>query len=277
MRLLFRSQASGTTSPNFVEKTVQAHAQAHSVQGVAREFTMKVLITGASRGIGAEFCRQLCTEKWSVGEIIAFARNPLASNSLRELQTASQGRLKVVALDLDDDQNKETNAAGLLDRIRKVTSLESLDLVINSAGIFGREGAGFAEFDFEVFRRSFEVNTLGPFKVLQAIAPMLQKSQAKVVQITSLMGSIADNQSGGSYAYRASKAALNMMNKSFSIDVPHLISVVLHPGWVQTDMGGPNAQITPQFAVQSMLEVIKSLQPKSSGRYLNFDGSELPW
>ena len=91
------------------------------------------------------------------------------------------------------------------------------------------------------------------------------------------MASIGDNRGGGSYAYRASKAALNMMNRCYAIERSDVISVAIHPGWVQTDMGGSNAPISPETSVNSMLEVFRKLKPSDNGKFLNYDGTELPW
>jgi NAD(P)-dependent dehydrogenase (short-subunit alcohol dehydrogenase family) len=237
---------------------------------------MKVLVTGANRGIGIEFCRQLLSSEYAVTELVACARHPERSQALAELAEVSHGRLKGVALDFCADHDAERSAAGLASRIAAVASDRPFDVVINNAGVYADEGKDSSAFRFEAFRQSFEVNTLGPFKVLKELSRGL-KPGARVMQITSLMGSIADNRSGGSYAYRSSKAALNMMNKCYAIERPDLVSVVVHPGWVQTDMGGTQAPLAPETSVSGILALLRRLKPEHSGRFFNYDGSELPW
>src|SRR5262249_2933625 len=122
------------------------------------------------------------------------------------------------------------------------------------------------------------VNSVVPFEMTQALLPYLKKSkQPKVIHITSLMGSIEDNSSGGYYAYRASKAALNMINKSLTRDHSWLTSVVMHPGWVQTDMGGPQAPTSTRDSAQGIWQVINGLGSEKSGHFYDFKGKELPW
>ncbi len=127
---------------------------------------------------------------------------------------------------------------------------------------------------------SFATNVVGPIRVTQNLLHAFSSNElGKVVIISSLMGSIADNQSGGCYGYRMSKTAVNMFTKSFSIEFKNknILCVSLHPGWVQTDMGGTQAPLTADFAVSNMIETIAKLQMKDSGHFFNFDGKELPW
>ena len=115
-------------------------------------------------------------------------------------------------------------------------------------------------------------------RVTRAFLPHLRQSaQPKLIHITSLMGSIADNESGGYYGYRMSKAALNMFNKSFAIDYPEVISLVVHPGWVKTDMGGPQAPLPPEIAVRGILSVVNRATTKQTGKFFDYEGNELPW
>ncbi|NBX17931.1 MAG: SDR family oxidoreductase [Proteobacteria bacterium] len=240
---------------------------------------MKILVTGANRGIGLEFCRQLLAQEFGLQSLVATVRDPSKATELQTLASSSQNRLHIVALDLATDDNARTNAAGLIDRI-KASGLSagplSFDGIINNAGIYLDEGDSISSFDFDVFRKSFEINTLGAFKVLKALDSTLARG-ARILQITSLMGSLSDNRSGGSYAYRSSKAALNMMNLCYAQERKDVTSVVIHPGWVQTDMGGRNAQLAPEESVAQMLRVFRNLKPSHSGRFFNYDGSELPW
>ena len=130
----------------------------------------------------------------------------------------------------------------------------------------------------DLVEKVFRTNVIGPFVLCQKALPFLeQSSQPKIVQITGQMGSIADNSSGGSYAYRISKAALNMFNKSLSVDYPKIASIVVHPGWVKTVMGGPNSTMSIEMSVKGILKVIDDLTLAQSGKFLNSRGAELPW
>lgn len=220
---------------------------------------MRVVITGASRGIGAEFTRVLLSRGH---EVHAVSRNP------ERLADFSQNKnLRLHPIDLE-------NVAGP-ERLCRALEGRSIDLLINNAGMY--VGADeLAKLKIGDVRQSFEVNTLIPMRVCQALLPLL-KGGAKVAQITSLMGSIADNSSGGAYAYRMSKAALNMFNKSFAIEHKDLISIVLHPGWVKTDMGGKDAPTTVEESVAGMVKILERVSPTDSGKFFDFEGDELPW
>jgi NAD(P)-dependent dehydrogenase (short-subunit alcohol dehydrogenase family) len=224
------------------------------------------VVTGASRGIGAEFVRQLLAKNY---EVHAVTRN---ADRLREAVHASEGstKLHVHAIDLEAKDGPSRLASALEGR--------SVSLLVNNAGIYLESNEAFESIDFQEVRRSFEVNTLIAARVCQALLPILKKaSRPKIAQITSLMGSITDNDSGGSYAYRMSKAALNMFNKSYAKDYPEFTAIVLHPGWVRTDMGGTNAPTAPEASVSGMLKVIDRATAKDSGKFYDFEGDELPW
>jgi len=156
---------------------------------------------------------------------------------------------------------------------------ERIDVLINNAGIYGpRNTAGKVPFD--QWAGVFEVNAIAPLRVAQRFVEQVAASDRKlIVNISSRMGSIAENSGGGEYVYRSSKAALNMVAKSLSIDLAGrgITVVMFHPGWVQTDMGGKEAAITPQDSVAGMRAVIERLTPAENGKFFNYDGSELPW
>ncbi len=231
---------------------------------------MNVFITGANRGIGLEFCRQLLAQSPSV-QIVAAVRQPAQASALSKLSESNDNRIHIVELDVAND----AQVASLSSQVGK-TGVPSFDWIINNAGVGIPAGSSFKEFDFDVFRKSFEINSIGPFKVLKALASHI-KPGCKILQISSLMGSVDDNRSGGAYAYRASKSALNMINRSFAIDNKDLISVVLHPGWVQTDMGGPNAEITTEESVRGMIAVAEKLTAQDSGGFRDHTGKVIPW
>ena len=216
---------------------------------------MNILITGVSRGIGLELARQALTEGHSV---IGVAR----------AVTVELERLKgihVVIADLLDPAAPAKITKALQD-------WTFVDILVNNAGIMR---AGVTTEDFML---SFQVNSVAPFIMTKALTPWLRKSGAPcVINITSLMGSIADNGSGGYYAYRSSKTALNMINKSLAVDSPWLTTVVVHPGWVKTDMGGEGAPVEPKRSAAGIWQIARDLKPSQSGKFFNYTGEELPW
>jgi NAD(P)-dependent dehydrogenase (short-subunit alcohol dehydrogenase family) len=154
-----------------------------------------------------------------------------------------------------------------------------IDILINNAGMLNRADSTMDSLDFDVMERSFQVNSLGPLRVTQALLPNLNAGTGKtVVSITSRLGSI-ELSTGGLYSYRTSKTALNQINKIMSSELAPqgFTCVVMHPGWVQTDMGGPNATLTKTESIAGMLGVIENLTTDSSGKFFNYDGTELPW
>ena len=224
-----------------------------------------VLITGANRGLGLEFARQYAAEGWRV---IATCRQPKAAKAL----AAIKGDVRIRALDVTDPAQVRSLARAL--------KSEAIDLLISNAGIYGPRKETFGRVDTEAWHRVFHTNVMGPMMIAEALADHVARGERKtVVALTSLMGSIAENQSGGSYIYRSSKAALNMVMKGLSLTLkPRKISVVmLHPGWVRTDMGGASAHLGAEESVTAMRRVIGGLKFSDSGRFFNYDGREIPW
>lgn len=228
------------------------------------------VITGAARGIGFELAKQARAEGHRVSVLV---RTPAQAEALRALGVEVHG----------GDVTSATQVA----QLAKALSAP-VDVLINNAGVYLSDSQGettsrampeFSEIKTEHLMRSFDVNTLGAVRVTQACLPLLRKAkQPKVIQITSLMGSIADNSSGGYYGYRMSKAALNMFNKSLSIDFPEMICAVVHPGWVQTDMGGAEAPVPPAGSARGIHRIIAGLKPADTGKFFDFEeGEELPW
>ena len=227
---------------------------------------MNILITGCSRGIGKEFVQQFLESK-NVEKIFAVSQHP---ESLKDLTIQYPGRLVPIQTSVSEEDSRV--------QIQNALKDTALDLLVNNAGTYEKEPDDFSEIKIDTLRRTFEVNAYAAFRTCQACLPALEKSkQAKVVQITSLMGSIEDNTSGKSYAYRMSKAALNMFNKCFSIDYPSITSVVFHPGWVQTEMGGKSAPTSPKESVTGMISKIETLSLKETGKFFDYEGDELPW
>jgi NAD(P)-dependent dehydrogenase (short-subunit alcohol dehydrogenase family) len=156
----------------------------------------------------------------------------------------------------------------------------AIDVLVNSAGIAGTPGQKTGNVDYESWSQVLNVNTMGPLRVLESFSDHIAASERRlVVTITSGMGSLADNTSGGSITYRSSKAAVNMVMRSAAIDLaPRGITcVLLNPGWVRTDMGGPKAPLSPQESVTAMRHLIETLGPDKSGKFYNYDGREYPW
>jgi NAD(P)-dependent dehydrogenase (short-subunit alcohol dehydrogenase family) len=191
------------------------------------------LITGANRGLGFEFARQYLADGW---QVYAACRNPQSTSELRRLAGASDDKLQILALDVIDPVSVQAAAAKL--------DGQAIDLLLNNAGIGGPRGQSVGNIDYEAWAKVLDVNTMGPLRVSEAFVDHVAQSERKlIVTITSGMGSLADNTSGGAYAYRSSKAAVNMVMRSLAIDLaPRGIAcVVINPGWVLTDMGGPHA------------------------------------
>jgi len=223
-----------------------------------------VLITGANRGIGLAFARGYASDGWRVH---ACCRAPERAGDLKEVA----GEIEIHRCDVTD----KTQVASLARALRD----EPIDLLINNAGVIGDRG-GLGEIDYEEWLEVLKVNTLAPLRVVEQFLPHLEAgAQKKVVAITSRLGSITENTSGGRYLYRTSKAALNMAMKSLAVDVADkgLVVAVMHPGWVRTDMGGPGGEIGPEESASAMRRVIEGLTPDDSGKFYNYDGRRFGW
>lgn len=229
-----------------------------------------VLITGTNRGIGLEFVRQYAMNGWRVH---ACCRNPTSADALNRLAAQYLDRISVHELDVVDHQQ--------IEQLAETLSTESIDLLINNAGVYPfTHGDAFGETDYDAWQYAFAVNTMAPLKMIEAFVRQVARSQIKtIVTITSKMGSIADNRGGGSYIYRSSKAAVNIVMKSLSIDLSdkRITAILLHPGWVKTDMGGPGALISAEQSVTGMRRVLEHLQSEDSGKFYAFDGQIVPW
>jgi NAD(P)-dependent dehydrogenase (short-subunit alcohol dehydrogenase family) len=223
-----------------------------------------VLITGTNRGIGRELARQYAEEGWRVH---ATVRSPDKARSLE----AIRGDLNVHELDVTD-QGEVKNLARKLKR-------EEIDVLIANAGIKGPI-SGLGELDYEAWKKVLETNAICPVMLAESFMDnVLAGNQKKFVAISSIMGSISENSGGSTYAYRSSKAALNMAWRSLAVDVAgkNAIATMFHPGWVRTDMGGPNAAISSEESASGLRRVIEELTMHHSGRFLDYTGRELPW
>jgi len=222
----------------------------------------KVIVTGANRGLGLEFCRQL----QALGaEVIATARAPRAAIDLRALE------VRIEPLDVGVADSVQEFA----DRLGE----EAIDLLINNAGM-GGSGNGLSSLEFGEMERYFSINSLGPMRVTKALLPNLRRGKGRrIVQITSKMGSLTENIEGGYYGYRTSKAALNMLHRCLAAELSGqgFVCVALHPGWVRTGMGGNHAPMSPQESVRGLLGVIARLEREDNGRFFDYTGTEIPW
>lgn len=221
-----------------------------------------VLITGANRGLGLEFARQYHEAGFNV---IATARKPDKAEELNSIG------VQVEQLDVADADSVASLAKRLGDT--------PIDILINNAGIGGAPKS-ISEADIKAIEHIIAVNTLGPIRVTQALISNLRKGEQKlIINISSMMGSIERNSRGIGYGYRESKAALNMFTKSLSNELKGegFRCIVMSPGWVKTDMGGPNARLTPQESIRGMIDVINSLSAEDSGQFFNHAGEKLPW
>lgn len=228
------------------------------------------LITGANRGIGLELSKQFAAAGWRV---LACSRNPEKSEALEKLAAQFPAQVQIHALEVTDFKQ--------IDSLAKTLAHESIDLLFNNAGVYPHGDAkGFGHTDYAEWMQALQVNTMAPLKMAEAFAAQVARSKLKIIAtISSMMGSIDDNSSGGSYQYRSSKAAVNMVNKSLALDLgcDGIIAVVLNPGWVKTDMGGPNAMITVEQSATGLRQVIGKLTQADSGKFFDYNGQEIPW
>ena len=224
-----------------------------------------VLITGANRGLGLEFTRQYAADGWRV---FAACRDPAGARDL----AAVEGDVSAETLDVDDGPQ----VAALANKL----SGQPIDVLINNAGIYGPKGVTRDTVVYDAWGQVFRTNAMSPLAVSAAFAAnVAQGGQKKIITLSSIMGSIAENDSSGDFIYRSSKAAVNAVMKSLAGDrkSEEITVVVLHPGWVRTDMGGPDASIEAPESVTGMRAVIAGLKESDSGRFLNYDGTEIPW
>ncbi|MBL7543865.1 MAG: SDR family oxidoreductase [Bdellovibrionaceae bacterium] len=220
---------------------------------------MNVLVTGASRGIGLGLTAIALKKGHTV---FAVTRNPQALNTL-------QGDYAQSLVIIDADISQPLSLKMLM---AKVEEKGGLDILINNAGMMKPDET------YEALTESFQVNAIIPFLLTKAMTPILRKSKnPKVVQISTKMASIEDNTSGGYYAYRSSKTALNMLTRSLKIDHPEITFALIHPGWVKTDMGGDNAPVDVMESTQGIWKVIDLIAHKDSGKFIDFQGNEIAW
>ena len=228
-----------------------------------------ILITGANRGLGLGLVKKFLKNN---EKVICTTRNISKSKELILCKEKYNDNLEICELDLldKDSPNILSNFLGN----------ETIDLFINNAGVIGHSAQHFKSVSLNHWLDVLKVNLIAPLLITQSIIKNIEKSsERKIYFISSKVGSIEDNKSGGMYIYRSSKTALNQVVKSLSIDLKPLdISVIsLHPGWVRTEMGGPNALISVEESVNGMVDVISNTSIINSGQFINYDGTRLPW
>jgi len=226
-----------------------------------------VLITGANRGIGLEFARQYAI---AGADVIAACRKPADANNLNGVARDFEN-VEVHALDVNSDTSVAALKTTLGDR--------PIDHLINNAGVMGGKKQGLHDIDFDAWADCMNTNTFGPFRMIAAFADNVAASdEKKIMTVSSFMGSIG-RKGTGAYIYRSSKAAVNMVATLAATELADkgIMSIPVHPGWVQTDMGGSGADITATESASGLRKVMAELTPERSGRYWNYDGSELDW
>ena len=231
-----------------------------------------VLITGANRGLGLGLVRTYLQDGW---DVIALVRKSSA-----ELDGLARPALDIRQCQLTDDRELAAVAGTLAGA--------TVDVLINNAGRMAKHevdsgsdpAQGFGHCNRKVWHEVFDINLFTPMRLAELlVGPLSRAERGRIVTLSSMLGSMAMYDSGGLYAYRASKAAVNSIMKSMSVDLAErgIIAVAMHPGWVRTDMGGPRATLDIEASALGMKQVIDGLRPPDSGRFLSWDGSELPW
>jgi len=224
-----------------------------------------LLVTGANRGLGLEFVRQYAADGWRV---LACCRTLEGAVALRDVE----GQVETYILDVANFSAIENLAADL--------NGQTIDVLLNNAGIYGSKSSLFGSVSYDEWMKVLHIDTMAPLKMAESfVGHVMESDLKKIVTVSSKMGSIADNGSGGSYVYRSSKSAVNAVMKSMANDLRPMgvACAVLHPGWVQTDMGGPNALISAEESVRGMKGVIDGLDLSETGKFFNYDGNEIPW
>lgn len=239
----------------------------------------RILITGAGRGLGYEFTRQ-CLIRGD--KVFAGVRRPEESPALQELAAKYSQLLRLVRLDVSDQASIEVS----WETVREQT--DGLDLLINNAGVNSMskdsvEPASHLQLgrlDPERMLDMFHINAIAPLMMVQRYLDLLKAGQEpRLVNISSWLGSLTIKTQGGNYSYCASKTALNMLTRCLAFDVLQMgiVAVMVNPGWVQTDMGGARAALTPEQSVHGLLRVIDGLTPSDAGRFIQWNGTEHPW
>nr|ACO10544.1 C-factor [Caligus rogercresseyi] len=246
-----------------------------------------VLITGCNRGLGLGLVKEFLKEGSLPNKIVATCRDKSKAEELMALESSNTGRLKVLELEVAKYENDYKD---FVQEVDKEIGTSGLNLLINNAGISGIRQI-LEKLTGDNMMDVFRVNCVGPTLLTRALLPQLKQAvcqnpkadmgvdKAAVVQMSSVLASIAKNQNAGAFAYRCSKTALNMSMKNTTIELKDegILLMALHPGWVSTDMGGPNAPLTVDESVSNMFKTICQLKEKDNGKFLSHDGTLLSW
>jgi len=224
----------------------------------------QLLVTGANRGIGLEFTQQYLANGWHV--YATYREQPGTA-----LASLACDQLTILPLDVAEDASIWV--------LQEQLSGVNLDLIINNAGLFGPRNQSLGKVSRQQWLDVLNVNSVAPLMLAQALHNNLTTKQGIFAVISSRMGSIDENDGGSLYLYRSSKTAVNQVVKSLSIDMQAqgIKVIALHPGWVRTDMGGPNGSIDTQTSVSGIRQVLEHIRPADSGRFINYNGAAIAW
>lgn len=227
-----------------------------------------LLITGANRGIGLELCKQYLNEGWYVH---ACCRKPKKAKALNTLADENN-KLTVHKLEVTKEKQ--------MDALKKTLKGKPVDILINNAGVHALGASQFGKTDDKAWEEAVAVNLIAPMKMMEHFVENVAMSNQKIIaSMSSKMGSMNDNDSGGAYAYRATKAALNAVMVSAAHDLCHLniTALILHPGWVRTDMGGPHGEISVKQSGEMLRKILNDCDITDSGKFFDIDGTVIHW
>ena len=228
-----------------------------------------ILITGTSRGIGLELTKIFAENNWNV---IACCRKPKKADKLNEV-AKTYSNIEIYKLDVEDFDEIEA--------LKEVLKGKNIDILLNNAGTYGsKEGQFFGNIDYKSFKETFKINTLAPLKMCETFLEEVSNSDKKIMAIiTSMMGSITLNEDGKELIYRVTKCAANMVVKCMAntLKDKKITVLAIHPGWVKTDMGGENAPILPEDSAKGIYHLLTNINESNTGKFLDFQGNELPW
>ena len=227
-----------------------------------------LLITGANRGIGLELCKQYLSQGWDVH---ACCRKPNIATELNNCASKNKA-LTIHELEVTNETQ--------MDALKKTLKGKPIDILINNAGVHALGASQFGKSDNEAWEEAVAVNLIAPMKMMETFVDNISMSKLKIIaSMSSKMGSMDDNKSGGAYAYRATKAALNAVMVSAAHDLRHLgiTALILHPGWVRTDMGGPHGEISVEQSGKMLRKILNECDITDSGKFFDIDGTVIPW
>ncbi|XP_066980194.1 C-signal-like [Macrobrachium rosenbergii] len=244
-----------------------------------------VLVTGSNRGLGLELVKQLSASKDPPEFIIATCRTPDKAEELKNISTEHRN-VHITQLDVSN----ESSYGGLVSHVQELVGCQGLNLLINNAG-YSPKSTRINMVKWQQMSDTLLINTIAPVMLTKALLPLLSTAasdsaldtlsvkRAAIINMSSILGSIGANEQGGLYPYRASKAALNAVTKSLSLDLRrhNILVTSIHPGWVQTDMGGKNAPLTPEVSISEMIKTLYALSEKHNGGFFQYDGEALQW